>query len=74
VHGATDYSIPFQQPIYYFIFISLPKTKKEKSYLFTTILPTFQTEFAKLEKNFNVGRLQKFICLPSLSPSHTTTF
>jgi hypothetical protein len=50
-----------------YLFISLPKTKKEKSYLSTTILLAFQIEFAKFEKNFNVGSFPKFIHLPSLS-------
>jgi hypothetical protein len=64
----------FNNQSIFFLFISLPKTKKEKSYLSATILLAFQTEFAKLEKKFNVGFLQKIIRLPSLSLSRTTTF
>jgi hypothetical protein len=52
-----------------FLFISLPKAKKEKSYLSVTIFCTFQTKFAKLKKNPNVGSIQKLIYLFFLSPT-----
>ncbi len=64
-----DYLISPQQPIQLFLIISLPKTKKEKSYIFATILPTFQTKFVKLKTNPNVGSIQKHICFPFLSPT-----